>query len=104
MREGQGPGSHVWCIPRPAPASAADRAARLERCRAIVGPLCHLRLLTEAPGPSRRKRRSRTTAHQTRVDILGIVARAESFLGRELHLTMQFLTREKVYVGADLHG
>lgn len=55
-------GSRVCRIPRPAPAFAVKRGARLERCRAIVGQLCHLRLYTEAPGPSPRKSRPKRAA------------------------------------------
>lgn len=77
-------GWRVRRIPRSAPASAADRGARPERCRASVGGPSSLRLLTEAPGPSRRKRRSWRSADPGRVYILGTVARAVRRSGAEV--------------------
>lgn len=55
MREAQGAGSHLCRIPRPAPASAVRRGQGRSVAGLPGGPPCHLRLYTEAPGPSRRK-------------------------------------------------
>lgn len=85
--DGRGPmwaGSRVCRISRPAPASAADRASRLERCRASMGGPSSLRLLTEAPGPSPRKCRSWRSAEPGRVDSLGTVTRPAHRSGGEV--------------------
>lgn len=74
MREAHGAGSHVWRISRLAPAFAVRRGSRPERCRSIVGPLCHLRLLTGAPGPSFRKRPPKGAAFFSAVYFFRIVA------------------------------